>query len=255
MDDTPTAGAVQDGPKRVRTFLGGRLVADTALPKLVWEGRPYPAYYFPRRHVSMELLTPSGRGSTSEALGEASCFDVTGGDRVAESAAWHYPESPVEELRELIRFDWDAMDSWFEEDEEVYVHPRSPYVRVDILASSRHVEVVLGATKVADSHQPRLLFETGLPTRYYVPRVDLRMDLLLPSSTTTRCPYKGTAEYWSVGAGDALFGDTVFEDVVWSYPTPAPESVKIAGLACFLDEKVDLYLDGVLQERPQSPFS
>jgi uncharacterized protein (DUF427 family) len=169
---------------------------------------------------------------------------------VAESAARHYPASPVEEVRELIRFDWEAMDAWFEEDEEVYVHPRSPYVRVDVLASSRHVEVVLGGVKVADSRQPRLLFETGLPTRYYLPRVDLRLDLLIPSTTSTRCPYKGTAGYWSVRTNDALF-----EDIVWTYPTPAPESVKIAGLACFLNEKVDLYVDGVLQERPDSPLA
>jgi uncharacterized protein (DUF427 family) len=198
----------------------------------------------------MQLLTPSDGGRTSEQLGEASCFDVAGGGRVAEAAAWHYPESPVEELRQLIRFDWEAMDAWFEEDEEVFVHPRNPYVRVDILAGSRHVEVMLGGVKVADSRQPRLLFETGLPTRYYLPRVDLRMDLLLPSDTNTSCPYKGNAQYWSVGAGGE-----VFEDLVWTYPTPAPESVKIAGLACFLNEKVDLYVDGVLQERPDSPFS
>ncbi len=241
---------MEDGAKRVRTYLGGQLVADTVRPKLVWEGRPYPAYYFPGGDVRMELLAPSGRGDTSAELGEATCFDVAGGGQVAEGAARSYPESPVEELRDMIRFDWGAMDAWFEEDEEVYVHPRSPYVRVDILASSRRVEVELDGVKVADSSRPRLLFETGLPTRYYVPQVDLRMDLLLPSSTSTRCPYKGTARYWSVGAGGS-----VFEDVVWTYPTPAPESVKIAGLACFLNEKVDLYVDGVLQERPQSPFS
>ncbi|HSH62397.1 MAG TPA: DUF427 domain-containing protein [Acidimicrobiales bacterium] len=169
---------------------------------------------------------------------------------MAEAAAWQYPDSPLAEVRDLIRFDWEAMDAWFEEDEQVYVHPRSPYVRVDVLASSRHVEVVLGGVKVADSRQPRLLFETGLPTRYYLPQVDLRMDLLLPSATSTRCPYKGTAEYWSVDTGDA-----VFEDIVWTYPTPALESAKIAGLACFLNEKVDLYVDGVPQERPDSPFS
>ena len=250
MDDTEHAVPVEDGPKRVRAYFGGQLIADTVAPKLVWEDRPYPGYYFPREDVHMELLTPSGRGATSEALGEASCFDVAGGGRVAEAAAWQYPDAPVEGLRRLIRFDWGAMDAWFEEDEEVFVHPRNPYVRVDILASSRHVEVVLGGVTVADSHQPRLLFETGLPTRYYMPQVDLRMDLLLPSDTSTPCPYKGNAKYWSVAAGNE-----VFEDLVWTYPTPAPESVKIAGLACFLNEKVDLYVDGVLQERPDSPFS
>lgn len=250
MDQAENPLRVEDGPKRVRTYFGGRLIADTTRPKLVWEGRPYPAYYFRRADVNMQLLSPSSRGRASEALGKATFFDVTGGGRTAKAAAWNFPDSPVAEIRDLIRFDWEAMDAWFEEDEEVYVHPRSPYVRVDVLASSRCVEVVLGGLKVASSRQPRLLFETGLPTRYYLPRVDLRMDLLLPSTTITRCPYKGTAEYWSVSTGEA-----VFEDVVWTYPTPALESAKIAGLACFLNEKVDLYVDGILQERPDSPFA
>ncbi|MDP8976051.1 MAG: DUF427 domain-containing protein [Actinomycetota bacterium] len=250
MDQTDNPLLVEDGPKRVRTYFGGRLIADTIRPKLVWEGRPYPAYYFRRADVNMQLLSPSGRGGRSEAMGQATLFDVTGGGRTAEAVAWSFPDSPVAEMQDLIRFDWGAMDAWFEEDEQVYVHPRSPYVRVDVLASSRYVEVVLGGVKVAASHQPRLLFETGLPTRYYLPRLDLHMDLLLPSTTITRCPYKGTAEYWSVSTGVA-----VFEDVVWTYPTPALESAKIAGLACFLNEKVDLYVDGVLQERPDSPFA
>ena len=154
------------------------------------------------------------------------------------------------ELRGLVRFDWEAMDAWFEEDEEVYVHPRDPYSRVDILPSSRHVEVVVNDVKVADSHQPRLLFETGLPTRYYLPQVDVRLDLLRPSETTSRCPYKGTANYWSVEAGDQ-----VVEDLAWVYRTPVQESVRIAGLACFYNEKVDLYVDGVLEERPHTKFS
>ena len=182
--------------------------------------------------------------------GRARYFTVKGGDRVAIDAAWHYPDSPLEELRGLIRFDWEAMDAWFEEDEEVYVHPRSPHTRVDVLSSSRYVEVVLNHLKVADSRQPRLLFETGLPTRYYLPLVDVRMDLLIPSSNITRCPYKGTASYWSVEVNGE-----VLDDLVWTYKTPVLESVKIAGLACFFNEKVDLYVDAVLQDRPKTPFS
>jgi uncharacterized protein (DUF427 family) len=241
---------VEDGSKWVRTYLGGELVADTVRPKLVWEVPYYPAYYIPRSDVRMELLAPTGRAEWSPSRGEARYFTVKGGDRVAIDAAWHYPDSPLEELRGLIRFDWEAMDAWFEEDEEVYVHPRSPHTRVDVLSSSRHVEVVLNQLKVADSRQPRLLFETGLPTRYYLPLVDVRMDLLIPSSNITRCPYKGTASYWSVRANGELF-----EDVAWTYKTPLLESVKIAGLVCFYNERVDLYVDGVLQERPRTPFS
>jgi uncharacterized protein (DUF427 family) len=241
---------VEDGHKRVRTYLGGELLADTVRPKLVWEVPYYPAYYIPAEDVRMELLSPTDRREQSPSRGEAHYFSVKGGSQVAADAARTYPESPLPELSGLIRFDWDAMDAWFEEDEEVYVHPRDPYTRVDILPSSRHVEVVVNGVKVADSHQPRLLFETGLPTRYYLPLVDVRLDLLHPSATTTRCPYKGTANYWSVEAGD-----TVVEDLAWIYRTPVQESVRIAGLACFYNEKVELYIDGALQEQPHTKFS
>jgi len=121
---------------------------------------------------------------------------------------------------------------------------------VDILASSRHVRIEVDGVTVAESAQPRILFETGLPPRYYIPLTDVRMDLLRPSDTESHCPYKGTAGYWSVDTGDA-----VHEDIVWIYRTPLPESQKIAGLACFYNEKVDIVLDGERQERPQTHFS
>jgi uncharacterized protein (DUF427 family) len=252
MAITETRGRVrvEEGPKRVRTYLGGRLVADTIRPKLVWEVPYYPAYYFPQEDVRMELLTPSGRTAHSPSRGEAHHFTVEAGNRTAVDAALRYPDSPLEELRDFVRFDWDAMDAWFEEDEEVYVHPRDPQTRVDILASSRRIRIEINGVTVAESHQPRLLFETGLPTRYYLPQVDIQMDLLRPSTTTSRCPYKGTASYWSVEAGGQLA-----EDVVWTYRTPLLESVKIAGLACFYNERVDIWLDGILQERPRTKFS
>jgi uncharacterized protein (DUF427 family) len=142
------------------------------------------------------------------------------------------------------------MDAWFEEDEEVFVHPRSPYTRIDALASSRHVEVIVNGVTVADSTHPTLLFETGLPTRYYLPKVDVRLDLLRESSATSACPYKGFARYWSVDTGSG-----VAEDVGWSYPTPLRESEQVAGLVCFYNERVDLRVDGELQERPKTPFS
>jgi uncharacterized protein (DUF427 family) len=241
---------IEQGAKRVRTYLGGELVADTLRPKLVWEVPYYPAYYLPQEDVRMELLTPTDHTERSPSRGEARYFTVRAGDRTAENAAWHYPDSPMEGLRGLIRFDWEAMDAWFEEDEEVFVHPRDPHKRVDILASSRHVEVVIGGEKVADSHHPRLLFETDLPTRYYLPLVDVRMDLLRPSAKVTRCPYKGTATYWSVETSGGLA-----RDIVWTYKAPVLESAKIAGLVCFYNERVDLIVDGVAQERPRTQFS
>ncbi len=121
---------------------------------------------------------------------------------------------------------------------------------MDILASSRHIRVEIDGVTVADSRQPRILFETGLPPRYYLPLTDLRMDLLRSSDTVSHCPYKGTAGYWSVDTGQA-----VHTDAVWIYRTPLPESQKVAGLACFYNEKVDIYLDGELQDRPRTHFS
>jgi uncharacterized protein (DUF427 family) len=142
------------------------------------------------------------------------------------------------------------MGAWFEEDEEVFTHPRNPYTRVDILPSSRHVRVEVDGETIAESTSPRLLFETGLPVRYYLPKTHVRMDLLEHTDTTSHCPYKGEAEWWSVRVGD-----TLHEDLAWAYPTTLPESQKIAGLIAFYDEKVDVYVDGVLQERPRSRFA
>jgi uncharacterized protein (DUF427 family) len=241
---------VEMGTKRVRAYLGGEPVADTTKPVLVWEIPYYPAYYFPSGDVRRELLTPSPKTDHSPSRGDAQFFNVAVGPAVVEDAAWHYPDSPLEALRGLIRLDWSAMDAWFEEDEEVFVHPRNPYTRVDTLASSRRVEVTVNGVTVADSTRPTVLFETGLPPRYYLPKVDVRLDLLRGSETTSACPYKGFARYWSVDTGGG-----VAEDIVWSYPTPFRESEQIAGLVCFYNERVDLRVDGELQDRPTTPFS
>jgi uncharacterized protein (DUF427 family) len=241
---------VEAGAKRVRAYFGGQLIVDTTHPTLVWETPYYPAYYLPFDDVRQEFLTPSSKTEHSPSRGDARYFTITVGSTQAEHAAWQYPDSPFEELRDLIRLDWNAMDAWFEEDEEVFVHPRNPYTRVDILPSSRPVEVSIDGVTVATSTHPTVLFETGLPPRYYLPKVDVRWDLLRESASTSGCPYKGFARYWSVDTGK-----TVATDVVWSYPTPFPESEKIAGLVCFYNEKVDLRVDGQPQDRPQTLFS
>jgi uncharacterized protein (DUF427 family) len=230
---------VEPGRKRVRAILGGVVVADTTRPALVWENPYYPAYYLPREDVRAEFVR-TGRTEHSPSRGDAHYFDVVVDGRRAPDAAWTYPDSPIGELRGLVRFDWDAMDDWLEEDEPVYVHPRDPYTRIDALASSRHVRVEVGGVTVAESNRPTILFETGLRPRFYLPLTDVRTDLLRPSTTVTHCPYKGTASYWSLEVNG-----TVHDDVVWTYRTPLPESTKIAGLVCFYNEKVDLYVDGV----------
>jgi uncharacterized protein (DUF427 family) len=243
------APRIEPCPKRVRCYLAGQLVADTIHPVLVWEGPHYPVYYLPAADIRAELV-PSGQTRHSPSRGEAQILDVKVATATAVAAALRYPGSPRAELRDLVRLDWDSMSEWLEEDEPVYTHPRDPYKRVDILASTRHVRVELDGVTVADSRQPRILFETGLPPRYYLPLTDLRMDLLRPSDAASHCPYKGTASYWSVNTGQAEH-----RDIAWMYRFPLPESQKIAGLACFYNERVDIYLDGERQERPRTHFS
>ncbi|MFI9505932.1 DUF427 domain-containing protein [Nocardia sp. NPDC052566] len=240
---------IETSHKRVRAYLGGHLVADTTRAALVWEFPYYPTFYIPADDVRAKL-EPSGATKRSPSRGDATVYDVVIDGITAEGGALRYLDSPLPELNELVRLDFAAMDEWFEEDEPIYVHPRDPYTRVDILASSRHVRVEIDGVTVADSRSPRILFETGLPARYYLPLTDIRMDLLQPSDTHSSCPYKGTADYWTVRVGD-----NEYPDFVWIYRTPLPESQKITGLACFYNEKVDIYLDGVLQDRPRTHFS
>jgi len=244
---------IEESPRRVRVMLGGQTVADSKHVMLLREERHLPVYYFPLDDVRMDLMAPSEHRTHCPYKGEASYWTVKVGEREAENAMWSY-QDPLPERADLKRygaFYWDRMDAWFEEDDEVFVHPRDPYHRVDVVNSSRHVRVVIGGETVADTKRPRLLFETHLPTRYYIPKLDVRMDLLEPSQTTTRCPYKGKASYWSVRVGDR-----VFEDIVWGYEAPVPECPKIENLLCFFNEKVEaIYVDGELLPKPKTPWS
>ncbi|MFC0551046.1 DUF427 domain-containing protein [Planotetraspora thailandica] len=228
---------VETTAKRVRTYADGRPVADTTRALLVWENPHFPTYYFPLDDVETGELKQTGKTKHSPSRGDGALHDVAGRP---DAALVYGDDAPLEEIRGHVRFDWDAMDAWFEEDEEVFYHARDPYTRVDILPSSRHIRVEIDGVTVADSRRARILFETGLRPRYYLPKTDVRLDLLTRSDTATFCPYKGRAEYWSVGEG---------KDLVWSYPTPLPESQKIAGLVSFYNEKLDIYVDGVLEER------
>ncbi|HET6950035.1 MAG TPA: DUF427 domain-containing protein [Acidimicrobiales bacterium] len=229
---------VEPSAKRVRAYLGGEVVVDTTHPLLVWEVPYYPTYYLPVSDVRAELV-PTGGTDHSPSRGDGEVLTVRTASSEARDAAVRYAASPLEELRDHVRLDWGAMDAWFEEDEEVFTHVRSPYARIDILPSSREVVVRLGDVELARTVRPHALFETGLPTRWYIPRVDARMDLLTPSATVTHCPYKGTTVHFS-----ARDGDRVVPDVAWSYPTPLPESGRIAGLLAFYDDRVTVTVDG-----------
>jgi uncharacterized protein (DUF427 family) len=243
---------LEDTPRRVRVVFNGETIADSRRAKLLHETGHLPVYYFPREDVRWERLEESDHTTYCPFKGDASYWSVRVGERVAENAVWGYPE-PIDSCPPIagyLAFYWRKMDHWYEEDEEVFVHPRDPYHRVDVLESSRHVKVTVNGEVVAETDRPKILFETGLPPRYYIPPEDVREDVLAASEKTTQCPYKGIASYYSVEAG----GKRV-EDLVWYYPEPIPEAPKIKGLLCFFNEKVDLEVDGEEQERPRTQWS
>ena len=133
---------------------------------------------------------------------------------------------------------WKAMDRWFEEDEEVFVHPRSPYVRADAIRSNRPVRVELNGAVLADAPNSVIVFETGLPPRYYLDKATINWSLLTPSDTVSSCPYKGTtSEYWN-----AHVDGEETTDIAWSYNFPTVPITPIAGLVAFYDERVKLTL-------------
>jgi uncharacterized protein (DUF427 family) len=239
-------------PKWVRVYFGGEFIADSKQTILVREKGHFLTYYFPRQDVRMDLLEKSGRQHALPGLGQATYWTVKAGGEEAKNAAWSVTKANPEaaEIEGYVAFKWNQMDAWFEEDEQVFVHPRDPFVRIDTVQSSRHVRVVIDGETVAETQRPMLLFETGLPVRYYVPKVDVRMDLLQPSKTHTECPYKGEASYYSIKVGER-----VSEDIVWYYPFPRPEVSKIQNMLAFYNEKVDLYVDGVKEQKPKTYWS
>ena len=244
---------IAPSPKRVKVVFNGTVIADSSKALVMHETRLAPIYYLPRDDVRMEHLERTEHHTHCPFKGNAAYWTIRVGDKAAENAVWSY-EQPLEEaapIKGYMAFYWNRVDAWYEEDEEVFVHPRDPYVRIDILESHREVEVILGGRSIARSKRARFLFETGLPTRYYLPADDGDMSALTETATRTACPYKGTARYWT-----ARIGDRVFEDVVWSYPEPTPESTNIKDMLCFYNEVVDeIRVDGEAQPRPQTKWS
>jgi len=234
---------VEQSPRWVRGYVGGTPIIDSKHVIAVYGIRRQATYFFPTADVRIDLLRPAGDAKD----GEQRWNLELDGQTVAD-IAWSYTDTDGDraQLRDFIAFEWRKVEAWYEEDDEVFVHPRDPHHRVDVMNSSRHIKVMVGGEVVAESHRPRLLFETGLRTRYYLPKVDVRMDLLEPTATETACPYKGNAVYWS-----AKIGDQTFPDIVWSYPFPIPECAKIQNLLSFYNEKVDIYIDGELEPKPQ----
>jgi uncharacterized protein (DUF427 family) len=243
----------EHSPRRVRVGFAGETIADSTDAHLLFETRHLPVYYFPRADVRMDLLTATDHHTFCPYKGTASYWTIKAGGRVAENAVWGYPDpfTEVSQIGDFVAFYWNRVDHWYEEDEEIFVHPRDPYKRVDVLQSSRWVLVIVAGETVAETRRARFLFETRLPTRYYIPPEDVRRELLVSSDKKTACPYKGQARYYSVKIGDKLF-----EDLVWYYPDPIAECAKIKGYLCFYNEQVDeIRVDGAAVPRPLTPWS
>lgn len=240
----------------VRGYVGEEAVVDTRAPMLFWEDSfPVPHYAYAREDVRTDLLRPTSAEPPREPffflpMGPVSqWFDLEVAGRTIPHAAW-VRDTP--ELADRIVFSWQPglVERWLEEDEEVASHPRDPHSRVDALPSSRHVVVSLRGVVLGDTSKPVLLFETGLPTRYYLPREDVNFDLLTPTANGSHCPYKGVADhYWS------LTDDPEGANLAWSYSAPVPAVGPIKDLVAFYNEITDVEVDGVAQQRPMSPFS
>lgn len=236
-----------DDPRRIRAIFAGQTIADSARVKLLHESGRLPVYYFPKSDVLDDVLVPSERTESSPAKGAATYWSVRVDDRIVPDAAWSWSE-PL--LSDHIALDWDSMDEWFAEDDQLFGHPRDPYSRIDVHKSARHVRVSRDGVVLAETRRSRILFETALPPRYYIPPEDVRTELLIPSTTRTRCAYKGSAAYWSV-----RIGERVVDDLVWSYPQPQHDAEPVCDLLCFFDERVDVELDGEPAPRPQTQWS
>jgi uncharacterized protein (DUF427 family) len=241
---------VEPVPRRIRATLAGETVLDTTRARYVWEWPFYPQYYVPTADIRREFLVPEGFRQHSP-RGEVELHGLRVGDTIRPHAARILGDSKVDGLSQTARFEWDALDAWFEEDDRVFVHPRSPYVRVDALRSTRRIRVELEGMTLAESSSPVMVFETGLPTRYYLNRTDVDFSHLTPTGTVTACPYKGTTSgYWSVQIGNELHAD-----LVWSYDFPSRELLPIAGLVAFYNERADIFIDDAMLARPTTHFS
>ncbi len=235
---------------RIRAIFEREIVVDTLRPFLLHESGRLPVYYFSPADVRMDLLEP-GRREDGE-VGTLQRFGLRVGERFVPDAAWSYVETSDAAgfLRELVALEWNAIDEWFCEDEQLFGHPRDPFSRIDVVRTTRHVRVSVDGVVLADTRGALVLHETGLPPRYYVPAEDVRTELLEPSSLRTRCAYKGSASYWSARVGDRLV-----KDLVWSYPEPQHDAERVRDLLCFFNERVDLDAEGERAERPRTQWS
>jgi len=246
------ADHVEPAPRRIRATLGGEQIFDTTRARYVWEWPYYPQYYIPVEHIDQRFLVDEDHGQRLR-QGNARRHGLRAGALDRPGTVRLFGDDAIDGVAGTARFEWNALDAWYEEDEQVFVHPRNPYVRVDALRSHRHVRASLDGITLAETGTPVLVFETGLPTRYYFDRTDVAFQYLLPTATQTACPYKGvTSGYWSVRTGDEVReGD---QDLAWSYDFPTRQVLPIAGLVAFYNEKIDIDVDGVRLARARTHF-
>jgi uncharacterized protein (DUF427 family) len=236
-------------PKRLRVEVGGVTIADSRRATMLHESGQQPIYYFPAQDVRADVLEDSDRHTHCPKKGDASYYTIRAGGEEVKDGAWYYPDPlpGAPPIKGLIAFYFNRMGRWLEEGEEIGVHPRDPYHRVDVLATDRHIRISLDGTVLAETDRALGLFESNLPARWYLPAEDVKVELE-PTDTVTRCPYKGTASYYSARVPGG-------KDLVWYYEQPLDEVGRIKDLVCFFNEKVDIELDGELQQRPDSPWS
>ena len=236
---------------RIRAYLLDELIADSRDVLLVRESPVKIHYAFPEKDVAMRYLTKREKEPESPSKGRIRFYHLKVGEETREKSAFAYPDQKEgrPDLRGYILFNWNVMDHWYEEEEELFGHPRDPYTRIDVRASSRHVVVEAGGTVIADTKQPRLLMETGLPVRYYIPNEDINWDYLVPSEKTTVCPYKGRSTYWSIQVNGNAYRDTA-----WAYPEPLQDAERVRDTVCFQQENLTVYVDGEVEQTPSVYF-
>ena len=236
-------------PKRIRVYFAGQVVADSTQVFMLRDS-PVPVYYFPLADVKSNLFVETKEVRNAPQRGDASYWSIKVADRVAENAVYtsRTPIAGAEFLKGYVAFDWGKMDAWFEEKDQVFVHARDPFLRIDTVSTDRHIKVVLNGQTVAESDSALMVFEPGQPIRYYMPIADTKVELLRPSETTSRCPYKGLANYYS-----AEVGGKSYKDIVWSYRAPTLELGKIGGYVAFYHEQVDaIFVGGQEMPKPLS---
>lgn len=231
----------EDFPKRVRTEFAGETIADSRRVKALFETGQMMRFYFPREDVAMDKLQSTGRRTHCPLKGDASYWTIRTGGREAENAVWSY-EQPIDSARFLagyLAFEYDSMDAWYQEQERVYAHPPDPYHRFDIHETDRTVVVSLHETPIAECAAPLVLFETGLPPRFYLPPAAVRTDLLSRSETVSHCPYKGDGQHWHLETGEERV-----KDVAWSLPRPLGEAERIRDWFSFYPGRLRVEVDG-----------